>query len=178
MQTDALTTADTRARRRGFTLGRRPRRALLTTHIVASVGLLGEVSGFLVVAIRASASDDPAFAATAYDLLATFSAVFGIPLSMVALASGILLGLGTKWGVLRSPWVAIKLSLLASVVLVGALVLGPGVADIRAGGEGLEARVIAGATWDVAALLVATGLSVYKPGRPRRRARSALEPTR
>lgn len=137
------------------------------THIVASVGLLGEVSGFLVIAIRAAGSDDAAFAAASYDLLATFSAVFGIPLSMLALGTGIALGLATKWGVLRYPWVVAKLGLLLSVILTGALVLGPSVAQMRTGG-GAETRIVLGAGWAVLALIVATGLSVYKPGRRRR----------
>ena len=144
------------------------RRAVLTVHIIASVGLLGEVSGFLLVALRAKSADDPAVAAASYDLLATFSLVFGIPLSLTALATGAALGLGTKWGVLRHPWVAIKLGLLVSVILVGALVLGPSVDAMRTGSGGTEARIVAGAAWDVLALTLATTLSVYKPGRARR----------
>jgi Predicted integral membrane protein (DUF2269) len=147
------------------------RRALLTTHIVASVGLLGDVSAFLVVAIQAASTGDPAFAATSYDLLATFSAVFGIPLSIVALATGVTLGRGTKWGVFKTPWVAIKLGLLASVILMGALVLGPSVEQMRTGAGGTETRIVLGAAWDVLALTLATVLSVYKPGRTRSRRR-------
>ena len=41
------------------------RRALLTTHIVLSVALLGDVAGFLAVAIRAAGTDDPELAAAA-----------------------------------------------------------------------------------------------------------------
>lgn len=151
------------------------RRAILSLHIVASVGLLGEVSGFLAVAIQAARTDDPAFAATSYDLLATFSLVFGIPLSLTALVTGVILGRRSKWGVFRYPWVAIKLGLLASVILVGALVLGPTVDRLRDGGGG-ETLVIAGASWDVLALVLATGLSVYKPGRRRSDITSARKP--
>lgn len=140
------------------------RRALLTLHVVTSVGLLGDVAGFLAVAIRAQSIDAPA---ASYDVLAMFSAVFGIPLSFAALLSGLALGLGGKWGVLRYPWVTIKLALLVSVILVGAFVLGPGVEAMRNGTGGAEARIMLGAGWDVVALLVATGLSVYKPGRAR-----------
>ena len=92
--------------------------------------------------------------------------LFGIPLSLTALASGLTLGLGGRWGVLRYPWVTIKLALLLSVLLVGALVLGPTVDELRRGEDSGEGRVIAGAAWDVAALLLATALSVSKPGRP------------
>jgi hypothetical protein len=80
---------------------------------------------------------------------------------------GLTLGLGTKWGVLRYPWVTVKQALLVSVILVGALVLGPAVEAARDGDTGVGARILAGAIWDIAALLVATSLSVYKPGRRR-----------
>ena len=146
-------------------LSPRVRRAVLTAHIVISVGLLGEVSAFLAIAARAAGSDDPAFAGAAYDLLAMFQVLFGIPLSLGALATGLILGLGSRWGVLRYPWVTIKLALIVSVILVGALLLGPSVETVRSGDDGVEGRILAGAAWDVAALAVATGLSVYKPGR-------------
>jgi uncharacterized membrane protein len=147
------------------------RRTLLTVHVVASVGLLGEIAGFLAVALQAARTDDPAFAATSYDLLSTFSIVFGIPLSFTALGTGVALGLGTKWGLLRHWWVTVKLALLASVILVGAFVLGPQVDQLRHGTGGSQTVVILGAAWDVLALSLATGLSVFKPGR--RRAKSA-----
>jgi hypothetical protein len=38
----------------------RARHALLTAHVIMSVGLLGDSAGFLAVAIRAATTDDPA----------------------------------------------------------------------------------------------------------------------
>lgn len=161
---EAITAARPETASRPEPLAASTRRAVLCLHIVASVGLLGEVSGFLAVAIQAARTDDPAFAVASYDLLATFSLVFGIPLSFTALVTGVVLARRSKWGLFRYPWVTIKLGLLASVILVGALVLGPTVDRIRDGGGG-ESLVIAGAAWDVGALALATALSVYKPGR-------------
>jgi hypothetical protein len=74
------------------------RRALLTVHIVAGVGLLGDVAAVLAVNIRTAGTADAQLAASSYDLLAMFTALFGIPLSLIGLASGILLGLSSKWG--------------------------------------------------------------------------------
>ena len=134
-----------------------------------SVGLLGEVSAFLAIAARAAGTRDASLAAAAYDLLAMFQILFGIPLSFLALLTGLRRGLGTKWGVLRYPvGVTIKLLLLVSVILVGALLLGPSVDAIRGGDDGVEGRIVAGAAWDVVALTTAAVLSVYKPGRARR----------
>ena len=145
---------------------------MLTAHILISVGLFGEVIAFVAIAARAAraaGADDPALAAASYDLLAMFQLLFGIPLSFGALATGLTLGLGSKWGVLRYPWVTIKLALIVSVILMGAFLLGPSVDAIRSGDDGVEGRIVAGACWDVVALAIATGLAVYEPGRPRGR---------
>jgi hypothetical protein len=158
-------------------LSPRLRRAVLTVHIVASVGLLGDVAAVLAVNVRAATTTDAGFASVSYELMQMFSMVFGIPLSFAALITGLTLGLGSKWGVLRHLWVTAKLVLLLSVILVGALVIGPATDEMRDGNGGTETVLIAAAVWDVLALTVATALSVYKPGgrrtRPARRFRSA-----
>jgi hypothetical protein len=159
-----------RARR---ALSPRVRRAVLTAHVIASVGLLGDVAAVLAVNIRAATSTDAGFASASYELLQMFSLVFGIPLSFAALITGLTLGLGSKWGVLRHAWVTAKLMLLLSVILVGALVIGPATNEMREGNGGADTVLIAAAAWDVLALTVATVLSVYKPGRRRRRAAPA-----
>lgn len=149
----------------GWALSPSARRTVLTAHIVASVGLLGDTAGFLAVAVRGATTRDGELARASWELLQMFSVLFGIPLSFAALITGITLGLGTKWGVLRYPWVTAKLLLIVSVILVGSFVLGPAVEELRRGADGAESRVIAGAAYDVLALSVATGLSVFKPGR-------------
>jgi uncharacterized membrane protein len=146
------------------------RRALLTVHIIASVGLLGDVAAVLAINVIAATTADTELAAASYELLALFGFLFGIPLSLVSLLSGIVLGLGSKWGVLRYAWVATKLGLLVSVIVVGAVVLGPGTDAMRHGDGGAESRLVLGAAWQLVALCTATGLSVFKP---RRRLRSA-----
>ena len=146
-----------------MTLSPRLRRAVLTAHIIASVGLLGDVAAVLAVNVRAATTTDPGFASASYDLLEMFSLVFGIPLSFAALISGLTLGLGSKWGVLRHAWVTAKLVLLLSVILIGAFVIGPATSEMQTGTGDAESRLIAAAAWDVLALALATALSVYKP---------------
>ena len=154
----------------GRRFGRRTRNIMLTIHIVVSVGLLGDSAGFLAVAIRRALSDDPAFVDASHDQLGTFALFFGIPLSFLALLTGIALGLGTPWGVLRYPWVVAKLLLIVTVIVVGATILRPVLTDE---GNPSSTPLIAGAAYDVAALTVATALAVFKPGRSRRR---SIEP--
>ena len=49
--------------------GRSARRAVLTLHIVASVGLLGDSAGFLAVAIRGASTSDPDLAEASWKTL-------------------------------------------------------------------------------------------------------------
>lgn len=141
------------------------RNTILTFHIAVSVGLLGDSAGFLAVAIRAARADDPSAVLEMMRVLNMFAVMFGIPLSFASLISGILLGFGTKWGVLRYPWVIAKLTLIVSVMAVGGVVIGPALNTMLAGGTGESGRPIAAAAYDVVALAVATGLSVFKPGK-------------
>jgi Predicted integral membrane protein (DUF2269) len=152
-------------RRTMLRLSPRTRRAVLTAHIIASVGLLGDVAALLATAIRAATTDDPELAHAAYELMSMFSLVFGIPLSFASLGTGLVLGLGSKWGVLRHGWTSAKLAIIVSVILVGAFVIGPSTAAMIDGDAGRETILIAAAAYDVLALSLATGLSVYKPRR-------------
>lgn len=164
-------TAPSTSRQR-WRMSQSARRAVLTVHIIVSVGLLGAGAGVLAINIRAATTGDPDLAAASYELLDMFSLVFGIPLSMAALATGLALGLGTKWGVLRHRWVTAKLLLILSVILVGAFVIGPSTAAMRDGGGDGENVLILASAYDVLALALATGLSVFKPGRRRARTKA------
>jgi hypothetical protein len=148
------------------------RKALLTAHIIVSVGLLGDSAGYLAVAIRTSTLDDPALVRDSVKTLNMFSLAFGIPLSFAALLTGVALGLGTRWGVFRHPWVVAKLLLVVTVLLVGAFVIGPASNEMLDGGDDRTGRLIIAAAYDVVALATAVGLSVFKPGRPLHRART------
>lgn len=156
---------------RGRRLSGRWRNTVLSVHIAASVALLGDSAAFLAISVRARglAADE---AHASYEILNVLSLTFGIPLSFVALGTGIALGLGSRWGVLRYPWVIAKLALLLSVLAVGGLVLSPA-EEAALDGTGSTTGLIVGATWDVVALATATALSVFKPGRPLRVRRRA-----
>lgn len=133
-----------------------------------SVGLLGDAAGFLAVVVRLTRTHEPVARVELLNVLNMFSTFFGIPLSVGTLVSGIALGLGTKWGVFRYPWVVAKLALIVSVMVVGGAVIGPAEDAMMRGGADASGQRIAAAAYDVLALAVATGLSVFKPGRPLR----------
>jgi Predicted integral membrane protein (DUF2269) len=146
-------------------LRRRERQALTTIHVAGGVGLLGATASTLLLALIATGSDDPAAAQEIYRLISLQSAVFGIPLSMLSLLTGVALGLGTRWGVLRQWWTTLKLVLIVLVMINGALMIGGSVDTLRSGpSAGAETRLVIGAVLNVAMLLTATTLSMFKPG--------------
>ena len=73
-------------------LPHRVRQAVLTAHIMTSIGLLGDSAGFLAVAIRAVRTDDSDVVVQLVQVLNMFSMFFGIPLSVGTLLSGLTLG--------------------------------------------------------------------------------------
>lgn len=132
-------------------------------HVVASVGLLGATASSLLLALVAATTGDADFAQSAYRLIAKQSLAFGIPLSFIALASGLALGAATKWGVVRYRWTTAKLVLLVAVILNGALAIGP-TTEARIDAAGSEWALAAVISATVLMLLSSVVLSVLKPG--------------
>ena len=143
-------------------------KSVLTFHIIVSVGLLGDSAGYFAVAVHAARLDDPAAAHASYEILQMLAFVFGIPLSFLALLSGLWLTYLTKWKLFRYPWVTIKFLLVLSVILVGGLVLKGGMDTMLQGSGGAEGRLMAGSGYDVVALVLAASLGVFKPGKKSR----------
>ena len=91
------------AARGGRRLAPRARKALLTLHIGASVALIGSGAGITLLSLIAI-GDSAGDAQVVYTAARTLVFTLGIPLSFISLLSGIALGLGTRWGVLRHRW--------------------------------------------------------------------------
>ncbi|TDB96290.1 hypothetical protein [Actinomadura sp. 7K534] len=146
------------------------RKLLMVVHVVSSVALLGEVWGLVLLNLTATLTADGTLANSAYRLMSVLVFGGGIPLSLTALASGIALALGSKWGLARHYWVFAKLLLLIGVVLAGMLLFTPeAMADATAGGvappAGRGGQQVAVVSAQLAMLLTATVLSVFKPRR-------------
>ena len=63
--------------------------------------------------------------------------------------------------------------MILSVILVGAFVIGPSLVLMRDGTGGRETVLVLASGYQVLALVLATGLSVFKPGGRRGRARAS-----
>lgn len=101
-----------------MTLSPRWRRTWLTVHIACSVGWLGAVGVFLLLALTGLASTDPPRVTAVYLTLPLVIWGCIVPLSLAATLSGILQSLVTGWGLLRHYWVVIKLGLTVPATMV------------------------------------------------------------
>ena len=148
------------------------RKAALLVHIVSSMGWLGAVAAFLVLAITGLTSSDPQLIRAAYVGMNLIGWMIIFPLSLASLLSGIIQGLGTVWGLLRHYWVLIKLiiTVLATALLFVHLQPVTAMANMALSADlgptdmnGMRIQLIFDAGAAVLALLVASVLSVYKP---------------
>jgi hypothetical protein len=108
------------------------RKLLLLLHIVTSVGWLGLNVGNLTLAITGLTTDDPGTQHAAFGAMHLVGGPLLIPVSLLALTSGVLLGIYTKWGLVRYWWVAVKLTLTVIAVVLIPLSLLPGLRELSA----------------------------------------------
>lgn len=168
-----------------YRLSGRARKGFLVTHIIAAAMWFGIDLALGILAITAMVTDDrqtAGLALQAIDLFAIWP-MFGA--SLVTLATGVVLALASKYGLLRYWWVAVKFGINVVMSTLIFFALRPGVDDAATVGE----RMVAG---DAAAqipddlifpvivaptlLLVAYLLSVFKPwGRTRRPAKQLAQ---
>lgn len=146
------------------------RKPLLTLHVTTAVSVLGTDLVLLVLGIASMSGADPQTIYPAAHLVATWLLV---PLAVVALGTGVLLGLLTQWGLLRYWWVTIKLALTAILTVVVLFVLVPRLGVAASAAIALDPRpftdaerlplVVAPAA-GVTLLILMVVLAIYKPG--------------
>lgn len=159
-------------------LPRRTRKAVLVVHIASAGAWIGLDVVMAVLIVTAGVTRDRNIKAVSLQALELFAVWPMLVTGVVCLVSGLVLGLGTKFGLVRYWWVAVKLVLNIVLVVLVATALRSGVHEVAG-----QARLLAaGRIGEVPvgdlkfppivspiALMVATTLSVYKPwGRLRR----------
>ena len=151
----------------------RLRKLVLTAHVTFSVGWLGAVATYLVLAITGLTSHDVELARAAYLTLERIGWVVIVPSSFAALLTGLVQSLGTEWGLFRHYWVLFKLliNLVATIVLLLYMQTLDYLGDVVAA-TALSGRQLGGlrdpspalhAAAALLLLLVATTLAIYKP---------------
>ncbi|MCT7378226.1 hypothetical protein [Chelativorans salis] len=155
-----------------MTMAPRPRKTLITAHVVFSLGWVGALTGFLVLAVAGLTSPDGQTVRAAYiaNGLITWYAI--VPLAFASLLTGIVQALATPWGLLRNYWVVFKLVIVvtATAMLMGKTSGIGYVAQLAAeralSGEdllGLRYSIAGHALGGLAVLVWAAALGVFKP---------------
>ncbi|SHJ94117.1 hypothetical protein SAMN05443637_101210 [Pseudonocardia thermophila] len=155
------------------------RKVALVAHVWSVGAWIGlDAAKSLLIAVGLLGGDRGAVA-LAYRALGTFLGAPLIVASTAALITGLLLGVGTRWGLLSYWWVAAKLVITLVLVTLVCTVLAPMLPAVAAYGDALAAGAVS-APADVTdlvypaivaplSLLTTTLLSVVKPwGRIRR----------
>ncbi|MGW3787722.1 hypothetical protein ACWD5Z_24270 [Micromonospora chokoriensis] len=149
------------------------RKALLTLHLVTSLGWLGADLVLLTLGIAVQRGADPA---VFYPVGAVVGTVLFAPLSVLVWLIGVVSALLTPWGLLRYRWVLVKLVITTVMVGLVLFLLTPNLRHAGALGAALPARdradlVIAPAV-STTLMIIATVLSTYKPWGRRQAART------
>lgn len=94
------------------------RKLALSLHLTVSVGWIGAVFAYLGLGITAVRSEDAAQIRAMWDAMEPVGWYVIVPLAIASLFTGLLMALGTKWGLFRHYWVIISFVLTAFSVLI------------------------------------------------------------
>jgi uncharacterized membrane protein len=89
---------------------------LLTSHIIVSVGWLGTAFAKLVLEFSAITTSAPDLSRALYLAMEKLNIAFPI-LAISTLVTGVLLSLGSKWGLFENFWIVTKLVLTVGVIV-------------------------------------------------------------
>ncbi|MFH8447361.1 DUF2269 family protein [Streptomyces sp. NPDC018026] len=161
-------------------LGRPARRAFLVVHVLASAAWLGLTLGLLALGVTAATGASPVAVEAAVRCMKLFADWLLLPLALLTLVSGLVLALGTPWGLARHRWVYTKFWLTLGTTVATFFALRPGVntavAAVAAGEPLPDAGdVLFGPVVSLSAYVFMTVLSLLKPWGLTRRGRRLRE---
>lgn len=147
------------------------RKFALTIHITSSVGWIGAVAAYLALDVTIATSHDTQTLRAAWMAMGLITGYVIVPLALASLLTGLIISLGTKWGLFRHYWVLLSfvLTVIAVFVLISetqyisraaAIAANPAVSadELRA----LPTTLVHSIGGTVV-LLVAQVLNIYKP---------------
>src|ERR671915_379137 len=149
----------------------RLRKFALAVHLTFSVGWIGAAAGYIALDVAAATTQDAQTLRAAYLAMELIVWYVIVPLALASLLTGLVMSLGTKWGLFRHYWVLISLllTIIATVVLLVETQTISYFADIAADPttssddlRALESTLVHSVGGTVV-LLVILVLNVYKP---------------
>lgn len=145
------------------------RKFALTVHLTSSIGWIGAGAAYLVLGIVATTSLDPQTVRAVWIAMEVIGWFVIVPLAALALLTGVLMSLGTPWGLFRHYWVLISLALtvFSTIILLLHMPDVTSLANTARTAEAGELSHLGGdlfhAGFGLLVLLVITVLNVYKP---------------
>jgi hypothetical protein len=147
------------------------RKFALAAHITLAVGWVGAAAGYIALDVAAATSQEAQTLRAAYLAMELIAWYVIVPLALASLLTGLVMSLGTKWGLFRHYWVLISLLLtvIATVVLLQETQTISYFADIAAdpttSSDDLRAlgSTLVHSVGGTVVLLVILVLNVYKP---------------
>lgn len=152
-------------------MGPRLRKSALAAHLTVSVGWIGAVAAYMALDIAATTGRNVQAVRAAFLAMELIARHVIVPLAFASLVTGLIVSLGTKWGLFRHYWVLISflLTIIATAVLLTEIRTISYFADIAAGpttsGDDLAALggTLVHSIGGTVVLLVVLVLNVYKP---------------
>lgn len=152
-----------------MTMAPRTRKLALTVHLVASVGWIGALLVYLALGVSAVTSQNGQTVRAAWIAMELTGWFVIVPLALATLMTGLVMSLGTPWGLFRHYWtlIALVLTLVSTGVLLMHMPDVSSLADSARQANGADLRGFGGDLLHpgigLAVLLVITLLNVYKP---------------
>jgi hypothetical protein len=147
------------------------RKFALAAHLTLSIGWIGAIAAYLALDVATATSQDTPTLRASYLGMESIARYVIVPLAISSLVTGLVMSLGTKWGLLRHYWVLISflLTVIATAVLLVETRVISTFADLAAdpatSSEHLRAipSTLVHSTGGTFVLLVILVLNVYKP---------------
>lgn len=145
------------------------RKFVLAVHLTVSIGWIGGVLVYLALGLLAVRSHDDQTVQAAWIAMEASGWYVLVPLAVATVVTGLLMSLGTKWGLFRHYWVLISflLTCFAATILILHMPTVSSAADVARRAEGSRLHDLGGdlfhPTIGLMVLLAALVLNVYKP---------------
>ena len=161
------------------------RRAALAMHLITSVGWIGAAGAYLAAGVAARVSDQVPTVRAAWIAMELIGWLVIVPLGCLAFLTGLVMSVGTRWGLIRHYWVLIAFvltSLALAVLIIHMPSVSAGAAIARTGDDRAILQLggdIAHPALGLIVLVVVAVLNLYKPrgltryGQRQRRSRGA-----
>jgi len=149
----------------------RLRKFALTVHLALSVSWIGSVAAYIVLDLTAATSHDPQTLRAVWISMGLVVVGAIVPLALSSLLTGLIMALGTRWGLLQHWWVLISflLTVGATMVLlveVGTISRGAAIAadpDSTVGELRTLGSTLPHSVGGLLVLLLVLVLNMYKP---------------